>query len=95
MRLAMIGPKKIDLNKGAAFNYEGVGAAQFLILIPIMLLPYAFYGPFLAIGKGDLGLVVLGLVGLIGFLLREKSITYLTNTLTNNRHQIAAGFRAQ
>lgn len=95
MRLAMIGPKKIDLNKGAAFNYEGVGAAQFLILIPIMLLPYAFYGPFLAIGKGEIGLAVLGLLGLVGFLLRDKSITYLTNTLTNNRHQIAAGFRAQ
>jgi hypothetical protein len=30
----------MDLNKGAMFNYEGVGAAQFLIIIPLMAGPY-------------------------------------------------------
>ncbi len=95
MRIAMFNPKKIDLNKGAAFNYEGVGAAQFLIAIPVLGLPYVFYGPLAAFGYGNYGLLLVALVGLIGFLLRNKTIDYLTKSFIQNRHKIAAGFRAQ
>lgn len=95
MRIAMFSPKKIDLNKGAAFNYEGVGAAQFLIALPVLGLPYLFYGPMAIFGYSDYGLILVGLVGLIGFLLRNTTIDYLTKSLTENRHKIAAGFRAQ
>lgn len=95
MRIAMFSPKKIDLSKGAAFNYEGVGAAQFLIAFPVLLLPYVIFGPMLAIGQDTLGLCLVGLVGLIGFLFRDKTINYLTKTFMKNRHKIAAGFRAQ
>ncbi len=95
MRIAMFGPKKIDLNKRAAFNYEGVGAAQFLIIIPIMILPYVIYAPLAIAGNDVLGIVLTGGAGLIGFLLRNKSIDGLTNYFIKNRHKIAAGFRAQ
>lgn len=95
MRIAMFSPKKIDLNKRAAFNYEGVGAAQFLIAIPIMILPYLLYGPLLIAGYGDLGIVLTGAAGLIGFILRDRSLNAITNYFVKNRHKIAAGFRAQ
>jgi len=95
MRIAMYSPKKIDLNKGAAFNYEGVGAAQFLIALPVLGLPYVFYGPIAAFGYGNYGLLLVALIGLVGFLLRNKTIDYLTSSFTKNRHKIAAGFRAQ
>lgn len=95
MRIAMFSPKKIDLNKGAAFNYEGVGAAQFLIAIPIMGLPYLFFGPLALLGYETYGLLLVALIGLIGFLLRNKTIDYLAKSFTKNRHKIAAGFRAQ
>ena len=95
MRIAMYSPKKIALNKGAAFNYEGVGAAQFLIALPVLGLPYVFYGPLAAFGYGNYGLLLVALIGLVGFLLRNKTIDYLTSSFTKNRHKIAAGFRAQ
>lgn len=95
MRIAMNSPKKIDLNKRAAFNYEGVGAAQFLMAIPVLVLPYVFYVPMMAAGFKILGLVLVALIGLIGFLLREKVIDKLTEIFTKKRHRIAAGFRAQ
>ena len=95
MRIAMFSPKKIDLNKRAAFNYEGVGAAQFLIAIPIMILPYALYGPLAIAGYGDLGIVLTGAAGLIGFILRDRSLNAITKYFVKNRHKIAAGFRAQ
>lgn len=95
MRIALNSPKKINLNKGAAFNYEGVGAAQFLIAFPVLLLPYAFYLPFRLLGNDTIGLLLVGLIGLLGFLFRDKVIDKLTETFTNKRHKIAAGFRTQ
>ena len=44
--VALWKPKPMDLNKGAMFNYEGVGAAQFLIILPLMAGPYLVYLPF-------------------------------------------------
>ncbi len=95
MRIALYNPKKMDLNKRAAFNYEGVGAAQFLIAIPVLFLPYLIYAPFLALGIGNYGLLLLGVFGLVGFLLRDKWLDYITNSFIKNRYKIAAGFRAQ
>ena len=95
MRIAMFNPKKIDLSKRAAFNYEGVGAAQFLIAIPILFLPYVFYAPLAILGYADLGLLLTGGAGLIGFVLRDKSLNMITKYFIENRHKIAAGFRAQ
>lgn len=95
MRIAMNSPKKIDLNKRAAFNYEGVGAAQFIIALPVLFLPYVFYTPFLLLDYDLIGLALVGLLGLIGFLLRDRIIDKLTESFTNKRHKIAAGFRAQ
>ncbi|OEK07126.1 DUF5687 family protein [Roseivirga misakiensis] len=95
MRIAMFNPKKIDLNKRAAFNYEGVGAAQFLIAIPIMILPYLIYAPLAIFGYADLGIILTGGAGLVGFILREKSLKIITDYFVQNKHKIAAGFRAQ
>jgi len=95
MYISMYSPKKIDLNKGAAFNYQGVGAAQFLIAFPVIISPYLIYLPLYLMGYEILGILAVGLVGIIGFLLRDKILNKLTQRLTVKRHQIAAGFRAQ
>jgi hypothetical protein len=95
MRIAMYSPKKIDLNKGAAFNYEGIGAAQFLIIIPVMILPYLLYAPLFILGYGDLGLALTGTIGLIGFAFRNKLLAGLTKAFEKNRYKTAASFRAQ
>ena len=95
MRIALFNPKKIDLSKRASFNYEGVGAAQFIIALPVLFLPYVIYVPFLLLDLENYGLVALGVIGLVGFILRDKWLDMITNAFTKNRHKIAAGFRAQ
>jgi len=95
MFISMFNPKKIDLTKGSAFNYQGVGAAQWLMAIPVMFLPYAFYLPLYLMGSEILGILLVGFVGIIGFLFRDKILMKLTERLSLKRHKIAAGFRAQ
>ncbi|MCE7994948.1 MAG: hypothetical protein HEP71_23425 [Roseivirga sp.] len=95
MRLSMFNPKKIDLNRGAAFNYEGMGAAQWLIGIPVLLLPYVLYLPFTLAGYENYGIMAVGVGGIIGFAFHKYVLGLLTEAFIKRRHKIAAGFRAQ
>ena len=62
----------MDLNKGAMFNYEGVGAAQFLMIIPMMVAPYLIYLPFAILFNFYAGLAALSTVGIIGIIFFNK-----------------------
>ena len=93
MNLAMWEPKKIDLNKGSMFNQEGIGAAQWVMGIPILLAPYLFYLPFSLTGHPILGIVAIAVAGLIGLALRPRLLKYTTQRLAAKRYAMAAGFR--
>jgi hypothetical protein len=93
--LAIWKPKPMDLNKGAMFNYEGVGAAQFLMIIPMMVAPYLIYLPFALIFNFYAGLAALGTVGIIGILFFEKLSTININRVLKNRYEISSSFRQE
>jgi len=93
--LALWKPKPMDLNKGAMFNYEGVGAAQFLIIIPMMLGPYLIYVPFSLLFNDYVGLLALGVVGLIGILSFNQLSRININRVLSNRYEISSSFRQE
>ena len=95
MNMAMWGPQKIDLKKGGAFNYEGVGAAQWVMAIPILLAPFVFYLPFKFIFSTEIGILAVGLVGLTGLALRPYLIDLTAKRFENKKYEIAAGFRKE
>jgi hypothetical protein len=93
--LALWKPKPMDLNKGAMFNYEGVGIAQFLMIIPMMGAPYLIYLPFALMVNQYAGLVALGVTGIIAIL----AFPYLSNLsvqrILDNRYEISSSFRQE
>jgi len=93
MNLAMWNPKKIDLTKSSMMNHQGVGAAQWVMGIPVLLSPYLFYLPFSIAGYPTRGVVAVGLVGIIGLVFRTKLLSLTTKRLQERRYAIAAGFR--
>lgn len=93
--VALWKPKPMDLNKGAVFNYEGVGAAQFLIIIPLMAGPYLVYLPFSYLISDYAGLLALGLTGLAGILAFRPLSRIITNRLLANRYEISSSFRQE
>lgn len=95
MNMAMWKPKKIDLKKGATFNYEGVGAAQWLMGFPLMVGPYLFYLPFGMAGYRTMGLLSIALMGVIGIVLRPYLLNLTANRLLKLKYSIAAGFRKE
>ncbi|HRG09318.1 MAG TPA: DUF5687 family protein [Cyclobacteriaceae bacterium] len=93
MNLAMWNPKKIDLTKSSMMNHQGVGAAQWIMGIPVLLSPYLFYLPFSIAGYANWGIIAVGVVGIIGLVFPTKLLSLTTKRLQERRYAIAAGFR--
>lgn len=93
--LALWKPKPMDLNKGAMFNYEGVGIAQFLMIIPMMGAPYAIYLPFALLVNQYVGLVALGAVGVIGIIAYPYLVQLIIKRVMSKRYEISASFRQE
>ena len=85
--------KRIDLSKGASFNWEGVGATQLLLSFPLILAPYLIYLPFLVFKHQDMGLIALGVIATLFILTRNYWIKQLEADYYSKRYQIAEGFR--
>jgi hypothetical protein len=85
--------KAIDLSKSSGFNYQGVGASQFVLLLPYFLTPYLFYTPFAMAGLPYLGLGCISVVGLLLLITRSFWVEFILSELNKRKYKIAAGFR--
>ncbi|MEO7213176.1 DUF5687 family protein [Mucilaginibacter sp.] len=85
--------KRIDLSKGASFNWEGVGATQMLLSFPLMLLPYLVYWPFSVFGMQYAAYAALAAIGLGFVVTRSFWIKKLEADFYSKRYKIAEGFR--
>ncbi|MEQ9188365.1 MAG: DUF5687 family protein [Cryomorphaceae bacterium] len=95
MFFGSMNPKKIDLSQGTVFNWQGVGAAQFLLVVPVLGAPLALYGLGMLFWD-ELGAVLLiGVVGLIGLAGTRYWIQLLALWLKKQRHEISNDFRNQ
>ena len=85
--------KRIDLSKGAAFNWEGVSGNQWILSFPLMITPFVIYGPFALLGHANIGLALLAAAGLIFIFTRGFWIKQLEADFYTKRYKIAEGFR--
>ncbi|WP_209331730.1 DUF5687 family protein [Lunatimonas salinarum] len=88
-------PKPMDLNKGAMFNYEGVGIAQFLMIVPMVLAPYLIFVPVAYFGGDYLGLLALGVCGIMGILAFPQLSQISIRKASQNRYEISSSFRQE
>lgn len=87
--------RRIDLSKGATFNWEGVGASQWILSIPLLLAPFVIYFPLNLMGYAEAGLGLVGITGLIFIITREFWLKRLVAGFKVKRYAIAEGFRNQ
>jgi Family of unknown function (DUF5687) len=85
--------KPIDIDKKAAFNYQGLGASQWIYSLFVFLIPMAIYLPVSLLAGPWWGILTLGLVGLISLLLQEWWIDWLTGQFKKQKYLILDGFR--
>lgn len=85
--------KRVDLNARSTFNYQGTTYKSFLIVLPILFLPMIVMGIASALGHTYIGLIIMGSLGLIGFLFREKILDLTVKLFNKRKYIMAAGFR--
>lgn len=93
--LALWKPKPMDLNKGAMFNYEGVGIAQFLMIIPMLAAPYIVYMPFALLLNQYAGLAAMAILGGVGVIAFPYLSQISVQRVLSNKYQISSSFRQE
>jgi hypothetical protein len=84
--------KKIDLNQRAAFNYQGTGAVQWLVGIPLMLLPLAIFGASYYFFSFEIGCLVLAILGVIGIVFHQKLMHVITEKYLDSKYKMIQAF---
>ena len=85
--------KPIDITRKAAFNYQGLGTAQWLYTLFVFLIPLAIYLPVSFLAGPWWAILALGGTGLISLLLQDWWIDWLTGQFVKKKYQILEGFR--
>jgi hypothetical protein len=85
--------KRMDLSRSASFNYQGMGATNYISMLPGFLLPVLIYLPFKYYKIPMAGYFFIGLIGLIGLVLNKTMLDIVTKQFMKNRYKMAKGFR--
>jgi hypothetical protein len=86
--------KSIDLEQRAMFNYQGMGATQWLITFPILLGPLAVYGVITLLFGNITAYIVLGVLGLIGIILHPRLIDYFAKQYLKRKYKMISAYKA-
>ncbi len=84
--------KKINLDERAAFNFQGTGAVQWLIGIPLMLIPMLFFGLLNWLLNFEIAIAFLIIMGLIGIVFHQKIMKVITNKYVATKYKMIEAF---
>jgi len=85
--------KRMDMTKSSAFNYQGMGASNWIMLIPFFLLPILIWLPFNLMGIPYWGIGVIGGIGIVSLAFHKSLMKIVVKRFEEKKHLIAEGFR--
>lgn len=85
--------KRIDLARSSMMNYQGTGAAQFLIMIPLIAVPLLIVLPFSSFGYENLGLGILTVFSLISLAAYPIWMREIVKNFNEKKYAKASGYR--
>lgn len=85
--------KRIDLEKSPFMNYQGTGAAQWLVALPLMVLPIFIFWLAQTFLSFEAGVLVLAGMGLIGIILRGRFLIFIEEAYKKNKYAMINGFK--
>lgn len=85
--------KGLDLSKGATFNYQGTGAAQWMYSLIIFAVVAAIYFPFALLINKWSGIAAIDILGLISLLMQDWWLDKITIQFKKQKYKMLEGFR--
>jgi hypothetical protein len=87
--------KKINLDEKAAFNFQGTGAVQWIIGLPLMILPMAIFGLINWLVSFEIAVTVIAALGFIGIALHKKMMAFITKKYITNKYVMVHAFNQE
>jgi len=84
--------KKIELNQKAAFNFQGTGAVQWLIGLPLMVLPMIIFGLLNFFLGFEIAIGVIIVLGLFGIAFHQKIMQFITKKYQDTKYKMIDAF---
>jgi hypothetical protein len=85
--------KKMDMTKSSAFNYQGLGATNWIMILPFFLLPVIIWLPFDLFGVPYWGIATIGFIGIVSLAFHKSLMKIVVKRFEEKKHLIAEGFR--
>lgn len=85
--------KAVDLGGSAMFNYQGMGASQWLISFPLILGPILGFYLFKLFGGTFTSLSLMAAVGIAGILLQPYLLAYFEKAYNNQKHRMIRDYK--
>lgn len=87
--------KKINLDQKAAFNYQGTGAVQWLIGIPLMIFPMALFGLLNWLVNFETAVATIAALGLLGIVFHKKLMSWITQKYIASKYIMIHSFKQE
>ncbi|WBX71317.1 DUF5687 family protein [Tenacibaculum retecalamus] len=84
--------KRIDLTKGGFGNTQGTSATQFLIVIPLMLLPMAIFWIFNSFVGYNSGYILVALIGVVGLVFKNYFMNLIEKKYIKDKYAMINAF---
>ena len=87
--------KKIDLEKSPFMNYQGTGAAQWIVGFPLLFIPILCWYGIYKFTNQEIATTALATLGIIGILLRSFFIDKIVLGYQKRKYSTLQGFKQQ
>jgi hypothetical protein len=84
--------KKIDLNKSGFGNTQGTSATQFLIILPLMVLPMLLFWLFNEFVAASSGYIVVAAIGAISLLCKKYAMNFIEKKYIEKKYVMINAF---
>lgn len=85
--------KRIELGKSPFMNYQGTGAAQWLVGLPLIFIPVAIFWPLNKFISYEMGVSALLGLGFLGIILRGPVMDFMERAYRKNKYDMILGFK--
>lgn len=90
---ATLNTKRLELSRGNSMNMQGVSYKNFLVMIPLLVIPILLVTLFGFFDATHMALIIIALTGLAGILLRDPLLRIIDRQFLRRKYALCRGFR--
>lgn len=85
--------KRLELAQGSAMNMQGVTYKNFIVMIPLLVIPMALVGIFAAFSAINIAFIILAVIGLLGIIFTKQLLEITERQFLKRKYALCKGFR--